>query len=212
MPIIVFHTLTISECLYNKCYSSLRTFSATSCSNLLTTSSTTDSAMFIISSASFISRSARGSNGSSGGDNSAKVGKVNQSQATKLNAEAKRQKAIPIRFSRSVAYSTRLASTWASWVSFSFFFIISWAISRPPFTQTSLKNFSPVKVASAEGSFVSFMKKAASVWAMVLIWSHPAFSKIAEIPPAPENAQTSPRSLKISLKVSASPLIHSITP
>jgi hypothetical protein len=56
------------------------------------------------------------------------------------------------------------------------------------------------------------MEKAASVWAMVLIWSHPAFSKMAEIPRALENAQTSPRSLKISSKVSASRLIHSITP
>jgi hypothetical protein len=92
MSILVFHTLIISECFYNKCYSSLRTFSATLCSNLLTTSSTTDSAMFIISSASFISGSARGSNDSSGGDNSAEVGKVNQSEATKINAEAKRQK------------------------------------------------------------------------------------------------------------------------
>jgi hypothetical protein len=27
---------------------------------------------------------------------------------------------------------------------------------------------------------------------MVLIWSHPAFSKMAEIPHAPKNAQTSP--------------------
>jgi hypothetical protein len=119
--------------------------------------------MFIISNASFISGSARGSNGSGGGDSSAEVGKVNQSEATKINAEAKRQKAIPIRFSRFAASSTRLASTQASWVSFSLFFIISWAISWPPFTQTSLKIFPPIKVASAEGSFVSFMEKAASV-------------------------------------------------
>jgi hypothetical protein len=124
MSILVFHTLIISECFYNRCYSSLRTFSTTLCSNLLTTSSTTGSAMFIISSASFISRFARGSNGSGGGDNSAEVGKVNQFEATKINAEAKRQKAIPIRFSRSAASSTRLASTRASWVSFSLFFII----------------------------------------------------------------------------------------
>jgi hypothetical protein len=82
MSILVSHMLTISKCFYNKCYSSLRTFSATSCSNLLTTSSTMDSAMFIMSSASFISGSARGSNGSGGGDNSAEVGKVNQSEAT----------------------------------------------------------------------------------------------------------------------------------
>jgi hypothetical protein len=138
MSIPVSQTLTISKCFYNKCYSSLRTFSATSCSNLLTTSPTTDSAMFIMSSPSFISGSARGSNGSGGGDNSAKVGKVNQSEATKTNAEAKSQKAIPICFSRSAASLARLASTRASLVSFSLFFIISWAISRPPFTQTSL--------------------------------------------------------------------------
>jgi hypothetical protein len=68
--------LTISKCFYNKCYSSLRTFPATSFSNLLTTSLTMDSAMFIISSASFITGSARGSNGSGGRDNSAEVGKI----------------------------------------------------------------------------------------------------------------------------------------
>jgi hypothetical protein len=72
-----------------------------------------------MSSASF-SGSARGSNGSGGGDNSAKVGKVNQSEATKINAEAKRQKAIPIHFSRSAASSTRLAFARASWVFFHF--------------------------------------------------------------------------------------------
>jgi hypothetical protein len=55
-----------------------------------------------------------------------------------------------------------------------------------------IENFPPIKVASAEGSFASFMEKAASVWAMILIWSHPTFSKIAEISRAPENAQTSP--------------------
>jgi hypothetical protein len=68
-------TLIISKCFYNKCYSSLRTFSATSCSNLLTTSSTIDSVMSIISRASFVSGSARGSNGSGGRDNSAEEGK-----------------------------------------------------------------------------------------------------------------------------------------
>jgi hypothetical protein len=91
MSILVSHTLTISKCFYNKCYSSLRTFSSTSCSNFLTTSSTMDSAMFIMSSASFISGSARGSNGSGGGDNSAEIGKVNQPEATKTNAETKSQ-------------------------------------------------------------------------------------------------------------------------
>jgi hypothetical protein len=62
---------------YNKIYSSLRTFSATSFSNLLTTLSTIDLAMFMISSASFIFGSAKGSYGSGGGDNSAEVGKIN---------------------------------------------------------------------------------------------------------------------------------------
>jgi hypothetical protein len=77
MSILVSHTLTISKCFYNKCYSSLRTFSATPCSNLLTTSSTMDSAMFIMSNVSFISGSSKGSNGSGGGDNSAEVGEIN---------------------------------------------------------------------------------------------------------------------------------------
>jgi hypothetical protein len=51
-----------------------------------------DSAMFMMSSASFIFGSVRGSYSSSGGDNSAEVGKINQSEATKTNAEAKNQK------------------------------------------------------------------------------------------------------------------------
>jgi hypothetical protein len=55
--------------------SSFRTFSAISFNNLLTTSSTIDSAILMISMAFFISESARGSNGSSGGDNSAVVEK-----------------------------------------------------------------------------------------------------------------------------------------
>jgi hypothetical protein len=72
--------------------------------------------------------------------------------------------------------------------------------------------FSAHKLASAEGSFVSSMEKAASAWARVLTWSQPTFSRMAEIPLAPQNAQTSPRSLRISSKASASSLIHSITP
>jgi hypothetical protein len=48
--------------------------------------------MFIMSSASFIFGSARGLNGSGGGDSSAEVGNINQSEATKTNAEAKNQK------------------------------------------------------------------------------------------------------------------------
>jgi hypothetical protein len=48
----------------------------------------------MISSASFVSRSARGSNGSGGGDNSAEVEKINQSEATKTNAKAEHQKIL----------------------------------------------------------------------------------------------------------------------
>jgi hypothetical protein len=79
----------------------------------------------MISSASFVSGSARGSNGSYGRDNSATVEKINQSEATKTNSEAEHQKIVPIRFSRSAASSARLASARASWMSFSLFFIIS---------------------------------------------------------------------------------------
>jgi hypothetical protein len=69
--------------------SSFRTFSAISFNNLLTTSSTIDSAMLMISIAFFVSGSARGSNGSGGGDNSAAVEKINQFEVTKTNDEAK---------------------------------------------------------------------------------------------------------------------------
>jgi hypothetical protein len=79
----------------------------------------------MISSASFVSGSARGSNGSGGGDNSAIVEKINQIEATKTNSEDEHQKILPIRFSQSAASSARLASTRASWMSFSLFFIIS---------------------------------------------------------------------------------------
>jgi hypothetical protein len=57
---------------------------------LLTTLSTIDSAMLMISSAFFVSRSARGSNGSGGEDNSATVKKIIspklQKQMPKLDA------------------------------------------------------------------------------------------------------------------------------
>jgi hypothetical protein len=76
----------------------------------------------------------------------------------------------------------------------------------------SVKKFAPIKLASAEGSFVSSTEKAASAWARIFTCSHPAFSKTAATPLAPEKAQTSPRSLKISSKASASLLIHSIGP
>jgi hypothetical protein len=72
----LFHTSSISKYYYNKIYSSLRTFSATSFKSLSTTSSIMESAMLIISTASFISRSGRGLYGSDGGDSSAEVGKI----------------------------------------------------------------------------------------------------------------------------------------
>jgi hypothetical protein len=97
-------------------------------------------------------------------------------------------------------------------MSFSLLFIISWAIPRSPFSQISVKNFPLIKLASAEGSFVSSIEKAVSVWAKVLTCLHPDYSKIPAIPLAPENTQTSPRSLKISSKASASLLIHSTMP
>jgi hypothetical protein len=69
--------------------SSFRTFSAISFNNLLTTSSTIDLAILMISITFFVSRLARGSNGSDGGDNSAVVKKINQFEVTKINDEAK---------------------------------------------------------------------------------------------------------------------------
>jgi hypothetical protein len=66
-----------------------------------------------------------GSNGSGGGDNSAIVKKINQSEATKTNAEARCHETIPMRLSRSAASSACFACTWVSWISFSLFFIIS---------------------------------------------------------------------------------------
>jgi hypothetical protein len=48
-----------------------------------------DSAMLMISIAFFVSGSARGSNGSGGGDNSAAIEKINQFEVTKTNDEAK---------------------------------------------------------------------------------------------------------------------------
>jgi hypothetical protein len=54
----------------------------------------------MISSASFVSGSARGSNGFGGGDNSATVEKINQSEATKTNAEVRCRETIHMRLSR----------------------------------------------------------------------------------------------------------------
>jgi hypothetical protein len=82
-------TLITQERFYNNYYSSFRTFSATLLSNLLTTSSTIDSAMLIISIAFFVSGSARGSNISGGGGNSAAIAKINQFEATKTSDKAK---------------------------------------------------------------------------------------------------------------------------
>jgi hypothetical protein len=84
-----------------------------------------DSAILMISSVSFVSGSARGSNGSGDGDNSAEVGKINQSEATETNTKDEHQKILHIRLSRSAASSACFASIRASWVSFSLFFIIS---------------------------------------------------------------------------------------
>jgi hypothetical protein len=70
------HISSISQYYYNRNYSSPRTFSAFSFSNLLTTSSIMDSAMLMMSNDSFISGSTRGSYGSGGGDSSAVVGKL----------------------------------------------------------------------------------------------------------------------------------------
>jgi hypothetical protein len=44
-------------------------------------------------------------------------------------------------------------------------------------SQILVKKFPPIEIASAEGSFVSSIEKATSVWAKVLTCSHPAFSK-----------------------------------
>jgi hypothetical protein len=87
--------------------SSFRTFSAISFNSLLTTSSTIDSAILMISIAFFVSGSARGSNGSDGGGNSAMVEKINQFEVTKTNAEVRCRETIPMRFSRSAASSAR---------------------------------------------------------------------------------------------------------
>jgi hypothetical protein len=94
--------------------SSFRTFSAISFNNLLTTSSTIDSAILMISIAFFVSGSARGSNGSGGGDSSAAIGKINQFEVTKTNDEAKGRKTIHIRLSRSAASSAFFATSRAS--------------------------------------------------------------------------------------------------
>jgi hypothetical protein len=78
--------------------------------------------MLIISNASFISRSARGSYGSGGGDSSAEVGKQISSKPQSKYRSYNNQEIIHIRLSRSAASLARFASAQASWVSFSLFF------------------------------------------------------------------------------------------
>jgi hypothetical protein len=89
--------------------------------------------MLMMSNDSFIFGSARGSYGSDGGDSSAVVGKL-LIRSLEESTEAKKSKTIPMRLSRSAASLACFAFSRVSWVSFSFFFIISWASSRPPFT------------------------------------------------------------------------------
>jgi hypothetical protein len=72
------------------------------------------SAMFMMSIASFISGSAKGLDGSSGEDNSAKVGKLISPKPQKQMLKLKTKKLIPIRFLRSAASSACLASARAS--------------------------------------------------------------------------------------------------
>jgi hypothetical protein len=140
----LFHTPNVTKYFYNnvtkyyyiKVYSSLRFFFVASFNNLSTTLSIIEFAWLITSNASFISGSTRGLYGSSSGDSSAVIDKL-LVRRHKASTKVKIQKTIPMRLSRSAASSVRLASSRASWVSFSFFFIILWANSRPPFTQIS---------------------------------------------------------------------------
>jgi hypothetical protein len=76
VPLIVPYIKRYKKYYYNKVYSSLRIFSTASFSSLSTTSSIMELAMPIISSASFISGSARGLYGSDSGDSSAVIGKL----------------------------------------------------------------------------------------------------------------------------------------
>jgi hypothetical protein len=75
------YTSSSSKYYYNKIYSSLTIFSATSFKSLSTTLSIMEFSMLIISNASFISRSARGLYSSGGGDNSAEIGKLISSKS-----------------------------------------------------------------------------------------------------------------------------------
>jgi hypothetical protein len=68
----------------------------------------------MISSASFVAGSASGSNGSGGGDNSATMEKISQSEATKAKAEARCCETIPMRLSCSAASSACFAAAQVS--------------------------------------------------------------------------------------------------
>jgi hypothetical protein len=116
----LFHTSNVAKYSYNKVTKYYYNKVYSSFNNLSTTSSIIEFAMLITSSASFISGSARGLYGSGNGDSSAVVGKL-LVRSYKVSTEVKIQKTIPMRLSRSTASSVRLASSRASWVSFSFF-------------------------------------------------------------------------------------------
>jgi hypothetical protein len=111
----------VAKYYYNKLYSSLKIFSAASFNNLSTTSSIIEFARLITSNASFISGSARGLYDFGSGDSSTVIDKL-LVRSHKASTKVKIQKAIPMRLSRSAASSVRLASSRASWVSFSFFY------------------------------------------------------------------------------------------
>jgi hypothetical protein len=113
----------VAKCYYNKVYSSLRIFSVTSFNNLSTTSSIIEFARLITSSASFISGLARGLYGSGSSDSSVVINKL-LVRSHKASTKVKIQKTIPMRLSRSATSSVCLAYSRASWVYFSFFFII----------------------------------------------------------------------------------------
>ena len=92
VPYIVRYSYNkVTKYYYNEVYSSLRIFSAASFNNLSTTSSIIEFARLITSSASFISRSARGLYGSGSGDSSVVEGKL-LVRSNKVNTEVKIQK------------------------------------------------------------------------------------------------------------------------
>jgi hypothetical protein len=127
----------------------------------LMTSSTIDSAILMTSSASFVSGSARGSNSSGGGDSSAAVEK---------SISPKPQKQIPkLNIKRYYLYVFTLNSFFSSPcfgsgvmdVFFTFLHNFMSYFSSTIHPHIIIK-FSSIKVASAEGSFVTSTEKAAS--------------------------------------------------